>query len=362
MAVPQLDLVREYRFFKEAVDKAIVRVLASGRFILGEEVSLLEGEVAHYCGTSHAVGVASGTDALHLALKALDIGPHHEVILPSFTFIATAEAVAYCGATPVFVDIDPRTFNLDPNKVEDAVTARTRAIIPVHLFGLPAPMKELEELARAKDLALVEDAAQAFGAALEDRKVGSLGHLACFSFFPTKNLNAYGDGGMILTSREDLAQRLISLRNHGSTQRYLHQEVGFNSRLDEIQAAILRVKLVHIDWLNEQRRGIARAYSRALKEVVEVPLEPGGYYHVYHQYTIRTSHRDALLAYLREKGIGCQVYYPVPIHLQEPFKDAPRGNMENTEKAAREVLSLPIHPFLTPGEVEEVIQAVLSFF
>ncbi len=362
MSVHQLDLVREYRFFKEAIDKAVAKVLASGRFILGEEVTLLETEVTLYCDTSYAVGVASGTDALHLALRALDIGPGQEVILPSFTFIATAEAVAYCGATPVFVDIDPRTFNLDPNKVEEAITPKTRAIIPVHLFGLPAPMRELKELAQLKGLTLVEDAAQAFGASLEETKVGNLGDLACFSFFPTKNLNAYGDGGMVLTSREDLANRLRSLRNHGSRERYLHQEIGYNSRLDEIQAAILRVKLAQIDWLNQQRRAVAQAYSRALAGVVEVPLEPQGYYHVYHQYTIRTSYRDALLALLRERDIGCQIYYPVPVHLQEPFRQAPRGTMEETERASREVLSLPIHPFLTPAEVEEVIQAVLSFF
>ena len=362
MGVHQLDLAREYGFFKEDIDRAVARVLASGRFILGVEVSSLEVEVASYCEAAFGVGVASGTDALHLALKALDIGPGQEVILPSFTFIATAEAVAYCGATPVFVDIDPRTFNMDPNKVEESISPRTRAILPVHLFGLPAPMEELKEVAKAKELALVEDAAQAFGAAIKDEKVGSMGDLACFSFFPTKNLNAYGDGGMILTSREDLAQRLISLRNHGSKGRYLHQEIGFNSRLDEIQAAILRIKLSKIDWLNQQRRAVAQAYSRALAGVVEVPTEPPGYHHVYHQYTIRTPHRDALLLHLKEKGIGCQVYYPVPVHLQEPFKDTPRGTMEETEKAAQEVLSLPIHPFLTPGEVEEVIQAVLSFF
>ncbi|HDD52634.1 MAG TPA: DegT/DnrJ/EryC1/StrS family aminotransferase [Thermosulfidibacter takaii] len=362
MAVQQLDLPREYGFFKKEIDDAVARVLASGRFILGEEVSLLEKEVATYCGAEHGVGVASGTDALHLALRTLDLKPGQEVILPSFTFIATAEAVAYCGATPVFADIDPHTLNLDPNKVEEAITPKTRAILPVHLFGLPAPMRELTELAEMKDLVLVEDAAQAFGASLEDKKVGNLGDLACFSFFPTKNLNAYGDGGMVLTSSEELAQRLRSLRNHGSVERHLHKEVGLNSRLDELQAAILRVKLPHIDWLNAQRRAVAQAYSRALEEVVEVPLEPKGYYHVYHQYTIRTLHRDALLSHLREKGIGCQVYYPLPIHMQEPFKGYPRGPLEETEKAAKEVLSLPIHPFLTPAEVEEVIQTVLSFF
>ncbi len=362
MAVQQLDLRREYQHFKKEIDQALAKVLASGRFILGEEGLSLEGEVTAYCGADYGVGVASGTDALHLSLRALDLKPGQEVILPSFTFIATAEAVAYCGATPVFVDIDPHTFNIDPNKVEEAITPKTRVILPVHLFGLPAPMKELAELAEMKELILVEDAAQAFGASLGEEKVGSLGDLACFSFFPTKNLNAYGDGGMVLTSREDLAQRLRSLRNHGTMERYLHREVGFNSRLDELQAAILRVKLGHIDWLNAQRRAVAQTYSRAFKGVVEVPLEPQGYHHVYHQYTIRTCHRDALLFHLQEKDIGCQVYYPIPLHMQKPFKDCPRGSMEETEKTAREVLSLPIHPFLTPGEVEEVIQAVLSFF
>ena len=362
MSVAQLDLKREYRHFQKDIDRALAKVLESGRFILGEEVKALEGEVAGYCGALYGVGVSSGTDALHLALRAFGIGPGDEVILPSFTFVATAEAVAYCGATPFFVDIDPKTYNLDPNKVEDAITPKTKAIIAVHLFGLPAPMEPLRELAKARSLVIIEDAAQAFGALYKGKRVGSLGDAACFSFFPTKNLNAYGDGGMVLTSKKDIAERLRMLRVHGSVERYIHREVGYNSRLDEMQAAILRVKLPHIDFLNEKRREIASFYSQALRGVVRVPTEPAGCYHVYHQYTIATEARDRLKKHLEKRGIGCQVYYPVPLHRQRPFEGCPKGNLKETEKASEEVLSLPIHPFLTPKEVEEVIEGVLSFF
>ncbi len=362
MAVTQLDLTREYRLFRREINRAIERVLESGRFVLGEEVGALEKEVASYCGATWGIGVSSGTDALHLALRALDIGPGDEVIIPSFTFVATAEAVLYCGATPRFVDIDPTTFNLNPERVEEAITPKTRAIVAVHLFGLPAPMDPLLELARHYSLLVIEDAAQAFGASYNEKRVGGIGDAGCFSFFPTKNLNAYGDGGMVLTSHSDVADRLRTLRAHGSSERYIHRELGFNSRLDEIQAAILRVKLTHIDQLNEKRRSVAAAYSRALKEVVQVPVEPAGSYHVYHQYTIRTPKRGRLMEWLKKRGIGCQVYYPVPLHLQGPFKYFPRTCLEETEKASQEVLSLPIHPFLTPREVDEVIEGVLSFF
>jgi len=362
VAVAQLDLKREYRHFQKDIDRALAKVLESGCFILGEEVKALEEEVAGYCGAVYGVGVSSGTDALHLALRAFGIGPGDEVILPSFTFVATAEAVVYCGATPFFVDIDLKTCNLDPNKVEDAITPKTKAIIPVHLFGLPAPMEPLRDLANERSLVLIEDAAQAFGALYKGRRVGSLGDAACFSFFPTKNLNAYGDGGMVLTSREDISERLRMLRVHGSVERYIHREIGYNSRLDEMQAAILRVKLPHIDFLNEKRRETASSYSQALRGVVRVPTEPAGCYHVYHQYTIGTEVRDRLKEHLEKRGIGCQIYYPVPLHRQRPFKDCPKGGLEETEKASKEVLSLPIHPFLTPEEVEELIEGVLSFF
>jgi len=362
VTVAQLDLKREYRHFQKEIDRALAKVLESGRFILGEEVKALEEEVAAYCGAAYGVGVSSGTDALHLALRAFGVGPGDEVILPSFTFVATAEAVVYCGAAPFFVDIDLRTCNLDPNKVEDAITPKTKAIIPVHLFGLPVPMEPLKDLAKKRSLVLIEDAAQAFGALYKGRRVGSLGDAACFSFFPTKNLNAYGDGGMVLTSREEVAERLRVLRGHGSLERYIHREIGYNSRLDEIQAAILRVKLPHIDFLNEKRREVASSYFQALKGVVRVPLEPLGSYHVYHQYTIGTEVRDRLREHLERRGIGCQVYYPVPLHQQESYKDCSKGRLEETDKASQEVLSLPIHPFLAPKEVEEVIEGVLSFF
>ncbi len=362
MAVAQLDLKREYNHFRIEIDRALAKVLKSGHFILGEEVRALEEEVAAYCGAAYGIGVSSGTDALYLTLRALGIGPGDEVILPSFTFVATAEAVAYCGATPFFVDVDLQTYNLDPNKIEDALTPRTKAIIPVHLFGLPAPMESLRELAKRYSLLLIEDAAQAFGAIYKEKRVGSLGDAACFSFFPTKNLNAYGDGGMVVTSREEVKERIKALRGHGSRERYIHREIGYNSRLDEIQAAILRVKLPHIDCLNEKRREVAYSYSQALQGVVKVPMEPLGSYHVYHQYTIGTKVRDRLREHLERQGIDCQVYYPVPLHWQEPFKGCPKGDMEGTERASQEVLSLPIHPFLSSKEVEEVIEGVLSFF
>ena len=363
MKVPIFDLTRQYASLKDELDSAVQRVLDSCRFIFGPEVEALEAEVASYCGARHAVGVASGTDALHLALRGLGIGPGDEVIVPAFTFIATAEVVVYCGATPVFVDINPEDFALDPEAAGAAVTSRTKAIIPVHVFGHPAPMEEIGALAARHGLAVVEDAAQAFGARCEGRVVGSLGHAGCFSFFPTKNLGAFGDGGMVVTDDEALADRLRQLRHHGESRRYHHRMVGYNSRLDALQAAVLRAKLPRIEEWNTARRRVAAAYTEGLAGLAGLacPTEAEGVRHVFHQYTLRVNKgRDALRERLAEKGIGSAVYYPLPLPAQEAFEGeaGSEGRYVESERAAREVLSLPMFPELTDGEVERVVRAV----
>ena len=362
MPVPAFDLTRQYASMKEAIDGAVRRVVESGQFVLGEEVEALEAEVAAFLGASHAVGVASGTDALHLVLRAAGIGPGDEVLVPAFTFIAPAEVVVYCGATPVFVDIDPSTFALDPDAAASALTARTKAIIPVHLFGHPAPMEEIGALADRHGLAVVEDAAQAFGASCGGSMVGSLGLAGCLSFFPTKNLGAYGDGGMVVTNDTALADEVRRLRVHGSAERYLHQVVGYNSRLDALQAAILRAKLPHLEGWNDARRRIASAYTAGLEKVEGLicPKEAEGARHVYHQYTVRTPRRDLLKERLAEEGISSAVYYPVSLPAQEAFEGEGyrEGSFIESERAAKEVLSLPMFPELTDEEVERVVRAV----
>ena len=365
MSIPVFDLTRQYAFLREAMDEAIRRVIESGQFVLGREVEALEEEVAAFCGVSHAVGVASGTDALHLALLALGVGPGDEVLVPAFTFIATAEVVIYCGATPVFVDLDPQAYALDPGAAAAAVTARTKAIIPVHLFGHPAPMEVISALAARHGLAVIEDAAQAFGARSRGRVVGSLGDVGCFSFFPTKNLGAYGDGGMVVTDDAALAERVRQLRVHGAHERYLHRVVGYNSRLDALQAAVLRVKLPHLEGWNDARRSHAAAYTAGLEKVsgVVCPTEAPGSHHVYHQYTVRAARRDDLERHLADQGIGAAIHYPVSLPAQEAF--AGGGYMEGafpeSDRAAREVLSLPMFPELTEEEIGRVVRAVQTW-
>jgi len=362
MPIPAFDLTRQYASLREAIDGAVRRVVESGQFVLGEEVEALEAEVAAFLGVGHAVGVASGTDALHLVLRAAGIGPGDEVLVPAFTFIAPAEVVVYCGATPVFVDIDPETFALDPDAAASALTARTRAIIPVHIFGHPAPMEEIGALADRHGLTVVEDAAQAFGARCGGSMVASLGLAGCLSFFPTKNLGAYGDGGMVITNDTALADEVRRLRVHGSAERYLHKVVGYNSRLDAIQAAILRAKLPHLEGWNDTRRRIASAYTAGLEKVEGLicPKEAEGAYHVYHQYTVRTPRRDLLKERLAEEGISTAVYYPVSLPAQEAFEGEGyrEGSFVESERAAKEVLSLPMFPELTDEEVERVVRAV----
>jgi dTDP-4-amino-4,6-dideoxygalactose transaminase len=359
--IPPLDLTAEYEEIRGELDAAVARVLRSGSFILGREGEALEAELAAYCGCREAVGLASGTDALHLALRALGIGHGDEVIVPAFTFIATAEAVSYVGATPVFCDVDPRTFTLDPKRAEEAITPRTRALLPVHLYGLPADLETLGALAARHGLALIEDAAQAVGAERAGRRAGSVGLAGCLSFYPTKNLAAYGDAGMLVTSDAGLAARVRRLRNHGARNRYRHEEVGFNSRLDELQAAILRVKLRRLDDWTGRRRRIAAAYRAALADTpLTLPVEPAGCRHVYHQYTVRAPERDRLHQALNAAGIRSMIYYPIPLHRQPAYAalSYAEGSLPETERAAREVLSLPCYPQMTDAQVAGVATAV----
>jgi dTDP-4-amino-4,6-dideoxygalactose transaminase len=342
--------------------EAIERVLASSRFILGPEGEALEAELAACCGVRHAVGVASGTAALHLALRALDVGPGDEVITPAFSFVASASAVVHAGARPVFADIDLETFALDPALVERLITPRTRAVIAVHLFGHPADMEALAATARRRSIALIEDAAQALGASYGGRPAGSFGALACLSFYPTKNLGACGDAGMVVTDSAELAERLRRLRNHGSREKYQHRELGWSGRLDEIQAAILRVKLRHLGAWTAARRRLAARYSGALAGLpLALPTERPPARHVYHHYTVRSPRRDALAKALAEAGVGTALHYPLPVPGQPLFggvggtgaADWPRA-----WQASREVLSLPCFPELTEAEIETVVGAV----
>lgn len=358
--IPILDLREQYHELKDEILRATQDVFESGHFINGPNVSALEKEIAEYVGVPYGIGLNSGTDALHLALRALDVGPGDEVITTPFTFVATTEAIGIVGATPVFVDIDPETFNIDPRAIEAAITPRTQAILPVHLYGRPAPMREIMEIAGRRGLAVVEDCAQAIGATIDGKKVGSFGDVGCYSFFPSKNLGAYGDGGMAATSREDLAQRMRSLRAHGGRVKYHHEELGVNSRLDEVQAAILRVKLPHLERWIERRRAVAAAYDEALSAAVTTPSQTPGTRHVFHQYTVRVPDRDATAKALAERGVQTMVYYPVPLHLQAVHERLaqPLGSCPHSEEAAQSVLSLPMFPELSEGSRETVIAAV----
>jgi dTDP-4-amino-4,6-dideoxygalactose transaminase len=345
------------------LEKAVHDVLRSGRFILGPNVEAFEREAASFLGTRYAVGVGSGTDALVLGLRALGVGPGDEVIVPSFTFFATAESVSLVGATPVFADIEPTTFCLEPESVAKAISLRTRAIVPVHLFGHPAEMDALGELARSRGLALLEDAAQGFGAVYRGRKVGGLGNAAAFSFFPSKNLGAFGEAGLIATDDAALADSVRSLRAHGSRERYVHTEIGYNARLDEIQAALLRVKLPHVAGWNDERRRVAAAYDASLSGVagVRTPRVAPGCTHVFHQYTLRVpaERRAAIQKSLEAAGIATQIYYPIPNH-ELPMYAKGAASLPETEAAAREVLSLPIFPELTNEDAAEIARRLAA--
>lgn len=357
-----VDLKGQYVSIRDEITRGLADVLESAQFILGPVGEALEREVAAYCGVRHAFGVASGTDALHLALRAAGIGPGDEVITTAFTFIATAEAIAYVGARPVFVDIDPATFNIDVSRIEDALTERTRAVLPVHLFGQPADLGALSALCEKHGLKMIEDCAQSFGATYMERMTGSWGALGCFSFFPSKNLGCYGDGGMIVTDDDDLADRVRMLRNHGSRERYYHSAIGFNSRLDEMQAVILRVKLKHIDTYNRLRRQNAAHYNaRLCDSSAVIPMEDGFGRHVFHQYTIRVRNRQKIQQALSEQGIASAVYYPVPLHQQEVFAaDCGGISLPVTEQLAQEVLSLPMYPELKEEQIDFICRTLLT--
>jgi len=356
-----VDLKIQYEAMKDEIDSAVLNVIRNTAFIMGPQGKALEQSIAAYHGVRFAVGVASGTDALHLALRAADIGPGDEVITTPFTFIATAEAISYVGAVPVFVDIRPDTFNIDVSQITAKITKRTKAILPVHLYGQAADMAQLMDIAKKHDLKVVEDCAQSFGAEYRGKKTGSFGDLGCFSFFPSKNLGCYGDGGMVITDDQKLAERLQSLRNHGSKVRYYHDEIGYNSRLDDIQAAILNVKFKRIDTYNENRRKNAALYTKYLAAPgIRPPVEIGDCKHVYHQYTIRLKDRDAVKKRLDEAKMSSMIYYPVPLHLQTAYKDLEMGtgSLPVSELAAREVLSLPMYPELTGEQIKAVADAV----
>lgn len=363
--IPMVDLKLQYRALRAEIDPAIQAVLEDTRFILGPEVTALEQELAQFLGVQFAISCASGTDALHLALRAADLGPGDEVITTPFTFIATAEAIRYVGAEPVFVDILPDTFNIDPAAVAAAITPRTRAILPVHLFGQPADMPALSRIADDHHVLLIEDCAQSFGAQIAGVRTGSATAFGCFSFFPSKNLGGYGDGGLVTTNCEPVAQRLLQLRNHGSKQRYHHEEIGYNSRLDEIQAAILRVKLRHLEAFNQARRQVAAMYRQELAGLpIQLPVEDGIGEHVYHQYTILTDHRDLLQSALQQADIAHAVYYPIPLHRQRAFDDRRHAppSLPVAESTARRCLSLPMYPELTPTQVAEIGRVIRSAF
>jgi dTDP-4-amino-4,6-dideoxygalactose transaminase len=364
--IPLVDLKAQYAFIREEVDAAIRRVLDSTNFILGPEVGAFERDFAAYAGAKQAVGVASGTAALHLALLTAGVGEGDEVITTPFTFFATGEAITQAGARPVFVDIDPGTYNIDPALVGRAVTKRTRAIIPVHIYGQPADMNPILDIARRHGLKVIEDAAQAHGAEYDGKRCGSLGDLGCFSFYPSKNLGSYGDAGMVTGSDPDVMARVSRLANHGRTSKYEHAEVGWGYRIDTIQAAILGVKLRHLDSWTKARRGLAARYNSlfAGSEAVDTPFEASGVKHVYHVYAVRTRRRDELAEYLGKHGVSTVIHYPIPLHLQPAYRDLGYrpGDFPVAEKLAREVLSLPLYPEMTTGQQDRVAGAVLSFF
>ena len=368
MKVPMLDLSEQYQGLKSEVLEVLDGVMSSSRFILGDNVKKLEADVAKYSNVNHGIGCGNGSDAIHIALQALGVGPGDEVITTAFTFFATGGAIARAGATPVYVDIDPVTFNIDPSKIEAAITEKTKAIIPVHLYGQMADMESLAEIAEKHNLAIVEDAAQAIGAKHNGKSVGELGTAATYSFFPTKNLGAYGDGGMIVTDNDDVAEKCRVIRVHGSKPKYYHHVLGYNSRLDELQAAVLIENFPHLGTVSEMRRKNADTYTSLLKEKVGdhvvTPVEKEGNYHVFHQYTLRVENRDELQKYLQEQGVSTMIYYPLPLHVQPVFQELgyKEGDLPITEKAAKEALSLPMFPELKREQQEYVVEKIAEFY
>ena len=370
MRVPLLDLTEQNQLLRSEIEAALGRVLDTNAFILGGEVKALEDELAAYCGTKYAIGCASGSDALLLALMALDVKAGDEVITTPYSFFATVSAITRLGATPVFVDIDPLTYNLDVSQIESKITERTKAIQPVHLYGQCADMAELRKVVAKHGIPLVEDAAQAIGAEENGVRAGAMSEIGCFSFYPSKNLGGMGDGGFMTTDDDELAERLFALRVHGSTERYYHKWVGLNSRLDGFQGAVLRVKLPYLDSWSNKRKANADLYRElftdaGLTEQVGLPYERENVRHIYNQFVVRVpGKRDELRAFLTEKGIGTDIYYPVSLHMQECFEYVgyKEGDLPESEKASRETLALPIYPELRPEQLEYVVESIARFY
>ena len=364
MQIPIIDLKRQHAIMKDELEEAFRRVLESGIFIYGQELESFEKEVAEYLGVKHAIGVGNGTDALILSLSAIGIKPGDEVITTPFTFFATAESIAQKGAVPVFVDIDDKTMNIDVEKIEEKITPKTKAILPVHIFGQGVKMEKILQIAQKYNLKVIEDTAQGIGAKRNGKSLGTFGDLGTFSFFPTKNLSCLGDGGLVVTNDDELAKKVQMLRVHGSPRKYYHQFPGYNSRLDALQAAFLRVKMKYIESWNKRRQEIASIYNEALKYIVRVPEVDEGNIHIYHQYTIRTEKRDQLVDFLRNKGIQVAIHYPIPLHLQPAlsYLGYEEGDLPVAEKATKEVLSLPVFPELTEEEVNYIIDSIREFF
>lgn len=355
----------QYKTHKAEIDAAVAKVMERGCYIISEEVKAFEAEFSAYAETSHGIGVGSGTEALHLALAACEIGPGDEVITVSHTAVATIAAIELTGAKPVMIDIEKDYYAIDPEKISTAISPRTKAIVPVHLYGLPVNLDPILSIAREKGFRVIEDCAQAHGARYKERRVGSLGDMGCFSFYPTKNLGAIGDAGMIVTNDQKLAEKAKLLREYGWAERYVSHITGWNSRLDELQAAILRVKLKYLDRDNQRRAKLAQLYNEQLIGLpLQLPAVRNSSTHVYHLYVIRTTERDRLLKHLREQGISALIHYPIPVNLQPAYKDrlAESGNLPETEKAAGEILSLPMYPELTSDEVNVVCAAIKKYF
>jgi dTDP-4-amino-4,6-dideoxygalactose transaminase len=362
MKVPFWNLSRQYDLLREEILEKVDEVLKTGEYVLGKYVGQFEQEFASYCGAKFAIGVNSGTDAMVLALKAIDLQKGDEVIVPALTFISTANVVVYCGGIPVFVDVEPDTLNMDPSKIERVITGKTKAIIPVHFHGQPADIDPITEIAQQHGLSIIDDCAQAMGAEYKGTRIGILGDISCFSFYPTKNLGAFGDGGMVVTGDEKLAAKVRSLRDYGRRDKYVFDSIGFNSRLDEIQAALLRVKLKHVDGWNEKRRSIAKRYNELLSLVVNItkPVEKEYAKHVYWVYTVRTKHRGKLQQGLTKMGVGTHIIYAIPIPFQKAFEylSYKQGDFPVAEKCAEDMISIPMFPELTEEEQHYVVKAI----
>jgi dTDP-4-amino-4,6-dideoxygalactose transaminase len=365
MKIPFLDLKLQTAGFQNEIRSAMDAVLSDCNFVLGRQVDDFEEAFATYCECDHAIGVATGLDALKLILRAMDIGPGDEVITVSHTFVATALAISAVGATPVLVEVDPITYTLDPESLKKEITSRTKAILPVHLYGQPADMEPILAIARDHGLRVIEDACQAHGARYAGKRAGSLGDAAAFSFYPGKNLGAFGDGGAVTTNDSQLAERVRTLRNYGSAQKYVHEELGENSRLDTLQAVVLSEKLKHLDDANAQRRAVTAQYQKQLAEVGDLilPATRENTQHVFHLYVIQTAHRDELQAYLTEQGIGCLIHYPIPVHRQQAYADLnPATDLSFSEQLAERILSLPVYPGMTQEQVRYVCTSIADFF